>query len=129
MCQNSSLEQRQYCCGIPRAKDSKMRLRVEEDTKKRYLGAGDDSGGVAHFKVYFLNRLLKLNLNCIFLFQARLLAELMIFVSVQPSPTTLFRVPFPLPTPQGRRDSQLRTMPQREIRTLRKATPMTWRPL
>ena len=30
----------------------------------------------------------------------------MIFVSVQPFSTTLFGVPFPLPTPQGRRDSQ-----------------------
>ena len=53
----------------------------------------------------------------------------MIFVSVQPSSTTLYGVPFPLPTPQGRRDSQLRTMPKREIRMLRKATPRTWRPL
>ncbi len=52
-----------------------------------------------------------------------------IFVSVQPSSTTLFRVPFPLPTPQGRWDSQLRTMPEREFRMLRKATPRTWRPL
>ena len=52
-----------------------------------------------------------------------------IFVSVQPSSTTLYGVPFPLPTPQGRRDSQLRTRPQREIRMLRKATPRTWRPL
>ena len=51
-----------------------------------------------------------------------------IFVSVQPFSTTLFGVPFPLPTPQGRRDSQLRTMPEREIRMLRKATPRTWRP-
>ncbi len=54
---------------------------------------------------------------------------LVIFVSVQPSSTTLFRVPFPLPTSQGRRDSQLRTRPQREIRMLRNATPRTWRPL
>ncbi len=46
-----------------------------------------------------------------------------IFVSVPLSSTTLFGVPFPLPTPQGRRDSQLRTMPEREIRMLRKATP------
>ncbi len=40
---------------------------------------------------------------------------LKIFVSVQPSSTTL---PFPLPTRQGRRDSQLRTMPKRELRML-----------
>jgi hypothetical protein len=46
-----------------------------------------------------------------------------IFVSVQPFSTTLFGVPFPLLTPQGRRDSQLRTMPECEIRMLRKATP------
>ncbi len=52
-----------------------------------------------------------------------------IFVSVQPTSTTLFGVPFPLPTPQGRRDSHLRTLPKREIRMLRKATPRTWRPL
>ncbi len=52
-----------------------------------------------------------------------------IFVSVQPSSTTLFGVPFPLPTPQGRRDSHLRTTPEREFRMLRKATPRTWRPL
>ncbi len=31
-------------------------------------------------------------------------------------------VPVPLPTPQGRRAQQLRTMPKREIRMLRKAT-------
>ncbi len=36
-----------------------------------------------------------------------------IFVSVQPSSTTLFGEPFPLPTPQGRRDSQ---KPECEIR-------------
>ncbi len=34
----------------------------------------------------------------------------------------LFGMPFPLPTPQGRRDSQFRTMPNREIRMLRDAT-------
>ncbi len=50
-----------------------------------------------------------------------------IFVSVQPSSTTLFGRPLPLPTPQGRRDSQLRTVPEREIRMLRKATPRTLR--
>ncbi len=53
----------------------------------------------------------------------------LIFVSVQPCSTTPFRVPFPLPTPQGRRDSHLRTMPEREIRILRKATLRAWRPL
>ncbi len=39
-------------------------------------------------------------------------ALLVIFVSVQPSSTTLFGVPFPLFTPQKRRDSQIRTMPK-----------------
>ncbi len=53
----------------------------------------------------------------------------LIFMSVQPSSTTLFGVPFPLPTLQGRRDSQLRTMREREIRMLRKATPRIWRSL
>ena len=43
-------------------------------------------------------------------------------VSVQQFSTTLFKVPFTLPTPQGRRDSHLRTVPTREIRMLRKAT-------
>ncbi len=57
------------------------------------------------------------------------ISYLLIFVSVQPSSTTLFGVPFPLPTPQGRRDSQLRTMLERDIRILRKATPKTLRPL
>jgi hypothetical protein len=37
--------------------------------------------------------------------------------------------PLSLPTPQGRRDSQLGTMPKREIPMLRKATPRTWRSL
>ncbi len=36
-------------------------------------------------------------------------------MSVQPFPTTLFGVPFPLFTPQGRRASQLRTVPEREM--------------
>ncbi len=49
------------------------------------------------------------------------------FVCVQPSSTTLFGVPSPRPTPQGRRAQQHRTMPEREIRVLRKATPRTWR--
>jgi hypothetical protein len=53
----------------------------------------------------------------------------LIFVSVQPSSTTLYGVPFPLPTPQGRRDSHLRTMPKHEFRMLRKATPRTCGPL
>jgi hypothetical protein len=39
----------------------------------------------------------------------------MIFVSVQPSSIALFGVSFPLPTPQGRRDSQLRTMPRARV--------------
>ncbi len=53
----------------------------------------------------------------------------LILVCVQPFSTTLFRGPFPLPTPQGRQDSQLRTtgMPNRGIRTLRKAIPRTRR--
>jgi hypothetical protein len=57
------------------------------------------------------------------------LRPVMTFVSVQPSSTTLFGVAFPLPKPQGRRDSHLRTMPKREIRMLHKATSRTWRPL
>ncbi len=57
--------------------------------------------------------------------------QIFFFVSVQPTSTTLFGVPFPHPgaPPQGRRDSQLRTMPEREIRMVRKATPRTWSPL
>ncbi len=50
-------------------------------------------------------------------------------MSVQPSSTIIFGVPFPLPTPQGRWALQLKTMPEREIQMLRKATPRTWRPL
>ncbi len=56
-----------------------------------------------------------------------------IFVSVQPSSTTLFGVPFPLPIPQGRRASQLWTMPKRKIglpcnATLR-ARRLLWQPI
>ena len=43
----------------------------------------------------------------------------MIFVCVQPYSTTLFGVPFPLPTPQGRWDRHLRDKPETEIRGLR----------
>ncbi len=53
----------------------------------------------------------------------RVLGMYHIFVSVQPFSTTPFGVPFPLPRPRGRWASQLRTMPKREIRMLRKATP------
>jgi len=42
-----------------------------------------------------------------------------ISVRVQPYSTTLFGVPFPLPTPQGRWDRQLRDKPETEIRGLR----------
>ncbi len=45
--------------------------------------------------------------------------SLCIFVCVQPCLTTLFVVPFPLPTPQGRWDPQLRDKPETEIRGLR----------
>jgi hypothetical protein len=48
-------------------------------------------------------------------FTLRLYRGKVIFDSVQPFFTTLFRLPFPLPTPEGRRDSQFRTMPKREI--------------
>ncbi len=44
-------------------------------------------------------------------------------MSVRLSSTTLFGVPFPLPTPQGRRASRVRTVPEREIRMLRNAIP------
>ena len=42
----------------------------------------------------------------------------LIFVCVQSYSTTLFGVPFPLPTPQGRWDRQLRDMPETDIRGL-----------
>ncbi len=48
-----------------------------------------------------------------------------VFMCVQPDSTTLFGVPFPLPTPQGRWDRQLRDMPETEIRGLRPATLRT----
>jgi hypothetical protein len=39
-----------------------------------------------------------------------------ISMNVQPTSTALFRVPLSLPTPEGRQTSQLRTMPDRDIR-------------
>ncbi len=43
-----------------------------------------------------------------------LLGVVLNFVSVQPSSTTLFRVPFPLPTLHARWTMQLWTMPERD---------------
>ena len=43
-------------------------------------------------------------------------------MSVQPFATTLFRVPSPLPTPQGRRAQQLKTGPECWIRGLHEAS-------
>jgi hypothetical protein len=48
---------------------------------------------------------------------------IIILESVQPSLTTLLEVPFPLSIPEGRA-SQLRTMTEREIGMLPKATPL-----
>jgi hypothetical protein len=56
----------------------------------------------------------------------------LIFATVKPFPTTLSGVSFPLPTLEPQwlwTQSQLRTMPKREIGMLRKATPRTRRPL
>ncbi len=50
-------------------------------------------------------------------------------VRLQPSSNNLFSESFPLPNSHGRRDSQLGTMPECEIRMLRKAALRTWRPL
>ena len=43
-------------------------------------------------------------------------------MGVQPFSTALFGVPFPLPTPQGRRAQQLKTRPECWIRGLHEAS-------
>ncbi len=50
----------------------------------------------------------------------------LISMSVQPSSITLFRVPFPCPTPQGRRASQLRTTLMHQIVMRHKARSRSW---
>ena len=48
--------------------------------------------------------------------------EIKFLVGVQPFATTLFGVPIPLPTPQGRRAQQFKTRPEYWIRGLHEAS-------